>query len=271
MVASDRFSAFDCVFDQAFRSADQTLAKGVLLTSITKKWFDLLPDTVRHHYAVAEEQRMLAGIDPQLQPRCMVVEKLTPIPLEAVVRANLVGTAWKEYQDNGSVSGMPLPPGMKKYDPLPQPLFTPAKKAPPGESDSNCTAEEAATLIGADRVAAIKDLSMRLFQFAQSYCRKRGVLLLDTKFEFGLDGNNALVVIDEIITPDSSRFILQADQEQGVRRHYDKQYLRDYLVAQQFQPPEPGQPQKKISFPHAVIDELLKRYHALEQRLFDST
>lgn len=227
MIATDRISAFDVVMKQPIPG------KGAILTRIALFWFDKLAHIMPNH---------LTGIDPvsvvapdevdQVRGRAMVVKRLTPVPIEAVVRGYLEGSAWKEYERTGTACGIALPAGLKKGDKLPAPIFTPATKAAAGEHDENIDFARMATIIGAERAAEIRDASIRLFNEASTIAASKGLTLVDTKFEFGLDGVGRLTLMDEVLTPDSSRFLAQSTEMETSKRSIklDKQVLRDWLI-----------------------------------------
>ena len=228
IITTDRLSAFDVVLPTPI------VGKGAVLTQIANFWFDRLAHIIPNH---------LTGIDPnsvvsdpaekaQLGERAIVVKKLKPLPIEAVVRGYLAGSGWKEYQKSGTVCGIALLPGLQEAAKLPQPIFTPSTKAEMGTHDENITFEQAAKLIGHSLAEQVRDASIALYQAAAEFALTRGIIIADTKFEFGLDDAGKLYLIDEALTPDSSRF-WPADQYQVGKSppSFDKQYLRDWLEA----------------------------------------
>lgn len=237
IVTTDRLSAFDVVLPTAIPG------KGAVLTQVANFWFDRLSGIIPNH---------LTGIDPasvvsdpiekaQVAGRGIVVKKLKPLPIEAVVRGYLVGGGWKEYKQNGTVCGIPLPAGLQEASKLPQPIFTPSTKAEVGAHDENITFEKASELMGAELAAKVRDVAIRLYQAAAEYALTKGIIIADTKFEFGLDAAGDLYLIDEALTPDSSRF-WPADQYQVGSNppSFDKQYVRDWLEASGWNKKAPG-------------------------------
>jgi phosphoribosylaminoimidazole-succinocarboxamide synthase len=228
IVQSDRLSAFDVILPTPIPG------KGEVLTELSNFWFEKLKDVVPNH---------LTGIDPssvvapdersQIEGRAMVVRKLKPLLVEAVVRGYLIGSGWKDYQDTGAVCGIRLPAGLAQAQKLPEPIFTPASKAPAGEHDENITYAEVEKLVGADTAARVRDVSIALYKRAAEFAAQRGIIIADTKFEFGTDGNGELVLIDEALTPDSSRFWPAAEYRTGISPpSFDKQFVRDWLETQ---------------------------------------
>jgi phosphoribosylaminoimidazole-succinocarboxamide synthase len=227
MVASDRISAFDVVM------SDPIPGKGQLLTEIAQFWFKKLAHIVPNHLTgEAPESVVTAAEVPQVQGRSMLVKRLKPLPVEAVVRGYLAGSGWKEYQSNGQVCGVALPPGLKNASRLPTPIFTPATKAEMGDHDENISFDQMAETIGLDLATRVKGIALRLYTEAAAYALTRGIIIADTKFEFGLDTDGTLTLMDEILTPDSSRFWPLETYQEGVNPpSYDKQFLRDWLEA----------------------------------------
>ncbi|MEK8053494.1 phosphoribosylaminoimidazolesuccinocarboxamide synthase [Ideonella sp. DXS22W] len=225
MVASDRISAFDVVMGEPIPG------KGVLLTQMALFWFDKLGHVVPNHLTGDEPTSVVAADEvAQVQGRSMLVKRLKPLPVEAVVRGYLAGSGWKEYQDNGQVCGVPLPPGLKNASRLPAPIFTPATKADVGDHDENISFERMAEIIGAELAAKVRDTAIRLYSEAAAIALQRGIIIADTKFEFGLDADGTLTLMDEVLTPDSSRFWPVDGYQEGINPpSFDKQYLRDWL------------------------------------------
>jgi phosphoribosylaminoimidazole-succinocarboxamide synthase len=236
IVTTDRLSAFDVVLPTAIPG------KGAVLTQVANFWFDRLSGIIPNH---------LTGIDPasvvsdaekeQVAGRAIVVRKLKPLPIEAVVRGYIVGGGWKEYQKTGSVCGIPLPSGLQEASKLPEPIFTPSTKAEVGAHDENITFGKACELMGADLAAQVRDVAIQLYTTAAEYALTQGIIIADTKFEFGLDANGKLYLIDEALTPDSSRF-WPADQYRVGSNppSFDKQYVRDWLEASGWNKKAPG-------------------------------
>ena len=225
MVASDRLSAFDVVLD------DPIPGKGELLTRMALFWFEKLKDIVPNHLTGDDPCSVVAPDEvAQVKGRSMLVKRLKGLPVEAVVRGYLAGSGWKEYQVDGTVCGVALPPGLKNASRLPQPIFTPATKAAVGDHDENIPFERMEQLIGAELAAKVRDVSIRLYQTAAAYALARGIIIADTKFEFGLDENGTLTLMDEVLTPDSSRFWEASGWVEGENPpSYDKQPVRDWL------------------------------------------
>jgi phosphoribosylaminoimidazole-succinocarboxamide synthase len=256
MVASDRISAFDVVMGEPIPG------KGALLTRMALFWFDRLAHVVPNHLTGEPPQSVVAADEAaQVRGRSMLVRRLRPLPIEAVVRGYLAGSGWKEYQEHGAVCGVALPPGLRNASRLPEPIFTPATKAEAGAHDENISFEQAAALIGAERAAEVRAVALRLYTEAAAYALQRGIVIADTKFEFGLDENDRLTLMDEVLTPDSSRFWPRASWREGANPpSYDKQYLRDWLE----QAPVDGHPWNKQApapaLPAEVVQATAQRY-----------
>jgi len=229
MVASDRLSAFDVIMGEPIPG------KGELLTQMALFWFDKLGSICPNHLTgEAPESVVRADEVAQVRGRSMLVQRLTPLPVEAVVRGYLAGSGWKEYQATQSVCGVPLPAGLTNAAKLPTPIYTPAAKAAAGEHDENISFERMSQIIGADLAGRVRDIAIRLYREAAAYALTRGIIIADTKFEFGLDQDGTLTLMDEILTPDSSRFWPQASYQEGTNPpSYDKQFLRDWLESVQ--------------------------------------
>lgn len=257
LVATDRISAFDVVM------ADPIPDKGRILTQISAFWFRLLADVVPNHLIsldVADFPPACQAHRQSLAGRTMLVKKTRPLPVECIVRGYLAGSGWADYQKTGAVCGIPLPPGLKESDRLPEPIFTPSTKAQLGIHDENITFAQAAATIGPELAARVREISLTLYRRASAWAEPRGIILADTKFEFGLD-QGALLLIDEVLTPDSSRFWPQADYAPGrAQKSYDKQYLRDYLESLGWnkQPPPPPLPPEVLANTRGKYLEALK-------------
>jgi phosphoribosylaminoimidazole-succinocarboxamide synthase len=225
MVASDRISAFDVVMGQPIPG------KGELLTQMALFWFQKLAHVVPNHLTGEAPESVVAPDEvPQVAGRSMLVKRLKPLPVEAVVRGYLAGSGWKEYQQNGAVCGVPLPPGLQNASQLPAPIFTPATKAEMGAHDENISFTQMVTLIGQDLAERVRQTALQLYAEAAAYALTRGIIIADTKFEFGLDEDGTLTLMDEILTPDSSRFWPLDTYQAGTNPpSYDKQFLRDWL------------------------------------------
>ena len=225
MVASDRLSAFDIVLPQPVPG------KGAVLTEMALAWFARLAHVLPNHLTGEDPESVVADDERALvRGRAMLVKRLTPIPVEAVVRGYLAGSGLKEYRQSQSVCGVPLPPGLREASSLPEPIFTPAAKAAVGEHDENISFTEMVQRIGAPLAEQIREASLRIYREAAAYALTRGIVIADTKFEFGLDANGQLTLMDEVLTPDSSRF-WPADQVRAgsTPPSYDKQPVRDWL------------------------------------------
>ena len=250
MVASDRISAFDVVMGEPIPG------KGALLTQMALFWFDKLAHIVPNHLTGEAPESVVSPDEvAQVSGRSMLVKRLKPLPVEAVVRGYLAGSGWKEYQHNSEVCGVKLPPGLVNASRLPEPIFTPATKAEMGDHDENISFDRMAEIIGADLARQVRTISLQLYQEAAAYALTRGIIIADTKFEFGLDQDGKLVLMDEILTPDSSRFWPLAQYQEGTNPpSYDKQFLRDWLESVQVdgevwnkRAPAPAMPKKVIS------------------------
>ena len=259
IVTSDRLSAFDVVLP------DPIPGKGAVLTGISKFWFartqHIIPNqltrlTVADVVKDSAEQKLLAD-------RAMVVRKLKALPIEAVVRGYLIGSGWKDYQKSGAVCGIELPPGLKLADKLPEPIFTPATKAPKGQHDENISFGQTAKLLGHTLAEQVSTKAVELYNFAAKHALARGIIIADTKFEFGVDENNQLILIDEALTPDSSRFWPADTYRSGISPpSFDKQYVRDYLETLDWgkKPPAPH-------LPAEVIAKTAEKYQEAYRRL----
>ncbi|MFA6530735.1 MAG: phosphoribosylaminoimidazolesuccinocarboxamide synthase [Candidatus Micrarchaeia archaeon] len=249
MIATDRLSAFDVVFNEGIPF------KGTVLNSLSVFWFLRTGEIIRNHFITTA---IPATLPKYLERRSMIVLKTEPIKLECVVRGYLTGSALKEYEKTGKVCGIELPKGLKNGDELPHPIFTPSTKAEKGH-DENVDEEKAKKIVGEDTFNTIKEKSIALYQFGKSHAKKSGLVLADTKFEFGhhtnSEGVRSIILIDEILTPDSSRYWLKEKYDQGILESLDKQYVRDYLekIKWNKSPPPP-------ELPKDVIDNTTARY-----------
>jgi phosphoribosylaminoimidazole-succinocarboxamide synthase len=250
MVASDRISAFDVVMGEPIPG------KGALLTQMALFWFDKLGHICPNHLTGDAPESVVSDAEkPFVTQRSMLVRRLKPIPVEAVVRGYLAGSGWKEYQESQSVCGVPLPAGLKNASRLPEPIFTPAAKAEVGEHDENISFEQTVAMIGQDLAERIRSISIALYEAAYDIAAAKGILIADTKFEFGLSPEGTLVLMDEVLTPDSSRYWPADAYREGANPpSFDKQYLRDWLDAAQVDgtpwnktAPAPALPQEVIS------------------------
>ena len=267
MVASDRLSAFDVIMGEPIPG------KGELLTQMALFWFDKLGHLCPNHLTGEAPESVVTPAElPQVSGRSMLVRRLKPIPVEAVVRGYLAGSGWKEYQESQSVCGVPLLAGLKNAGKLPEPIFTPAAKAAMGEHDENITFERMAEMIGAGLAARIRDISIEIYKTAAGIALAKGMIIADTKFEFGLDAAGTLVLMDEVLTPDSSRYWPVEGYEAAYRDgtnppSYDKQFVRDWLeqVRVNGQPWDKSPPAPKL--PRDVIEKTAARYREALHRL----
>ncbi len=260
IVTTDRISAFDVVL------SDPIPGKGRVLTALSNFWFDRLRGAVQNHLCPAIRLDHIVSDESeraQLRGRAIVVKKLRPLPIEAIVRGYLAGSAWKEYQTSGIVCGIKLPAHLPQAGKLPETLFTPSTKADIGDHDRSISIEQTAALIGKDLGEQIRAVSLELYARAADYARQRGIIIADTKFEFGLDQAGALYWIDEALTPDSSRFWPADQYRTGISPpSFDKQFVRDYLESLRWnkRPPAPR-------LPAAVIAKTAEKYREAERRL----
>ncbi len=260
MVASDRLSAFDVILNEPIPD------KGKILTAISAFWFRQLAGLVPNHLTGERVEDVVPASElAAFSGRSMVVRRLEPVPVEAIVRGYLAGSGWKEYQKQGTVCGIRLPAGLKEASRLPEPVFTPSTKAAVGDHDENITFARCESLIGESLARQVRDVSIALYQAAASYAAGRGIIIADTKFEFGLDDQGVLTLMDEVLTPDSSRF-WPADQylEGQNPPSFDKQFVRDWLESSGWnkQPPAPA-------LPDAVIQKTAEKYREALVRLTD--
>jgi phosphoribosylaminoimidazole-succinocarboxamide synthase len=257
LVATDRISAFDVVM------ADPIPDKGRILTQISAFWFRHLADVTANHLIsldVREFPPACQAYAEILAGRSMLVKKCRPLPIECIVRGYLAGSGWADYQKTGAVCGIALPPGLKESDRLPEPIFTPSTKAELGLHDENISFAQAEAAIGKDLAAQVQDLTLALYRRASAWAEPRGIIIADTKFEFGL-ADGRLLLIDEVLTPDSSRFWPQDDYAPGrSQKSFDKQYLRDYLESLTWnkQPPPPPLPPEVLANTRAKYLEALQ-------------
>ena len=225
MVASDRLSAFDVILDQPIPG------KGKVLTAVSNFWFDKLRGLIPDHFTGDRVEDVVPAAElPLVEGRSVVVKRLKPVPVEAIVRGYLVGSGWKEYQASGTVCGIRLPEGLQEASRLPEPIFTPSTKAEVGDHDENISYARCEDIIGKQLAAKVREASLRLYQAAADYALGQGIIIADTKFEFGLDENGTLTLMDEVLTPDSSRFWpADAYQVGSNPPSFDKQIIRDWL------------------------------------------
>jgi phosphoribosylaminoimidazole-succinocarboxamide synthase len=258
IVTTDRLSAFDVVLP------DPIPGKGAVLTAVSNFWFGRTAGLVPNH--LADTSLEAAVPDPaeraQIEGRAVVVRKLRALPVEAIVRGYLIGSGWKDYQASGAVCGIALPAGLQLADRLPEPVFTPSTKAEVGGHDENIDFDRTRELLGGELAAQVRDVSLQIYTNCAAYALERGIIIADTKFEFGLDDNDRLVLIDEVLTPDSSRFWPADSYRPGESpASFDKQYVRDYLETLDWDktPPGPGLPEEVIANTAAKYREARER------------
>jgi len=263
IVTTDRLSAFDVVLP------DPIPGKGAVLTAMSNFWFARMRATIPNQLTDTPLENILK--DPaerkQVEGRATLVKKLKPLPVEAIVRGYIVGSGWKEYKTSGTVCGIRLPAGLKEADRLPEPIFTPSTKADIGQHDENISFDKAAELLGRDMAEKVKNASLTIYKECAAYALTRGIIIADTKFEFGLDEKGTLTLIDEVLTPDSSRFWPADSYQPGANPpSYDKQYVRDYLESLGWnkKPPAP-------KLPAEVIAKTAEKYREALTRLTGNT
>jgi phosphoribosylaminoimidazole-succinocarboxamide synthase len=253
-VASDRISAYDVVMTNGVPS------KGILLTLLTAHWFSVLTSAIpnlRTHFLTLDlPPKIPQALHSHLANRSMQVRRLKVFPIEAIVRGYITGSAWAEYQKSGTVNGKKMPTGLRESEAFPEPIYTPSTKAELGQHDENITTERAAEIVGSKYAQRIQDLSLQLYKAARDYALERGIIIADTKFEFGLDeGTDEVVLVDEVLTPDSSRFWPKQRYEVGKSQEsFDKQSLRDFLV-------QTGLKEKEgVTMPESVVELTSQKY-----------
>ncbi|MES9969728.1 MAG: phosphoribosylaminoimidazolesuccinocarboxamide synthase [Candidatus Thiodiazotropha sp.] len=259
IVTTDRLSAFDVVLPQPIPG------KGEVLTRVANFWFDRSRHIVPNHLTDIPLEKIVT--DPLqreiLGDRWMLVERLQPLPVEAIVRGYLIGSGWKDYQQTGAVCGIPLPEGLQQAEKLPDPIFTPSTKAEVGGHDVNISFEQAEALLGDEVASRVRELSLEIYKQAADYALERGIIIADTKFEFGVDGQGTIHLIDEVLTPDSSRFWPASSYRPGCSPpSFDKQFVRDYLETLDWDKTPPGP-----ELPQAIIDKTAEKYLEAEKRL----
>ncbi len=259
MVTTDRLSAFDVVLP------DPIPGKGAVLTAISGFWFERMASLVPNHLADVPLEAVLPDPEEraQVEGRAVVVRRMQALPVEAIVRGYLIGSGWKDYQRTGRVCGIELPPDLQLADRLPEPIFTPSTKAAVGEHDENIDFEATVALLGRQRAEQVRSLSLRIYREAADYARERGIIIADTKFEFGLDRDGTLVLIDELLTPDSSRFWPADQYRPGISPpSFDKQFVRDYLETLDWDKRPPGP-----RLPPEIIEKTAEKYREALRRL----
>ncbi|TNF86713.1 MAG: phosphoribosylaminoimidazolesuccinocarboxamide synthase [Gammaproteobacteria bacterium] len=258
IVTTDRFSAFDVVFDEPIPR------KGELLTEVSNFWFARTADLITNHLSDLDLRDYVSAADyERLRARSIIVRRLETLPVEAIVRGYVIGSGWKDYQASGEICGIKLPPGLQQAEKLPEPIFTPSTKAEVGDHDINVSFEDVVARIGLDKANAIRDKSIEIYRQAADYARERGIIIADTKFEFGVDANDELVLIDEILTPDSSRYWPADEYRVGISPpSYDKQFVRDYLETLDWNktPPAP-------KLPAEIVEKTMQKYQQVRDIL----
>lgn len=258
-VATDRISAFDVVMNEPIPS------KGLLLTKISKFWLNKTRHLIPNHFIIDDVDQYppeCLEYRAQLEGRSMLVRKCKPLPIEAIVRGYIAGSGWKEYKKTGAICGVSLPENLVEFQKLPEPIYTPSTKEEVGH-DINVDFAHTATLLGEELARRVKEISLKLYAFAEEYLDGRGLVVADTKFEFGIDENGELILIDEVLTPDSSRFWLKEEYSPGKQQYnFDKQVLRDYLesIGWNKLPPPPNLPQD-------IIEEIRDKYREALYRI----
>jgi phosphoribosylaminoimidazole-succinocarboxamide synthase len=258
-IATDRLSAFDVILPSPIPG------KGALLTTISDFWFEKTQGLIPNHLSDRNLEEVLPDPDERAQAegRCMLVRKLKPVPVEAIVRGYIIGSGWKDYQKTGSICGIELPEGLQLADQLPEPIYTPSSKAAPGEHDENISFEDTVALVGEEIATGVREITMALYKQASEHARARGIIIADTKFEFGLDENGKLVLMDEALTPDSSRFWPADEWEPGKNPpSFDKQIVRDYLETLDWDKKAPGP-----VLPDEILERTSARYREVIERL----
>ncbi len=258
VIQTDRLSAFDVILP------DPVPEKGRVLTAMSNFWFAKLAHVIPNHLTgIAPESVVAPGERDQVAGRAFVVHRFQPLMIEAVVRGYVVGSGWKDYQKTGAICGIKLPTGLKEAERLPEPIFTPATKAPAGQHDENISYDEAAQIVGADYARQVRDASLRLYSEAAAFALGKGIIIADTKFEFGTDGAGKLHLIDEALTPDSSRFWPADQYRTGANPpSYDKQFVRDWLETQPWNKKAPAP-----MLPADVLAKTTEKYREALRRL----
>jgi len=262
IVTSDRLSAFDVVLPQPIPG------KGEVLNRVARFWFRRTESLLPNHLADLPLETVITdpGTRAHLGDRTMVVKKLKPLPIEAIVRGYIIGSGWKDYQRTGAICGISLPAGMQLADLLPEPIFTPSTKAAVGEHDENIDFSSTVELLGKDLAKQVRDMSLRIYTEAAEYALQRGIIIADTKFEFGVSDAGTLHLIDEVLTPDSSRFWPADQYHPGISPpSFDKQFVRDYLETLDWDKTPPGP-----ELPQEIIRKTAEKYREAEQRLTGS-
>jgi len=259
IVTTDRLSAFDVVMPEAIPG------KGAVLTAVSNFWFQQMESLIPNHLNATPLEEILPNAEEraQVEGRAIIVKRLKPLPVEAIVRGYLIGSGWKDYQQTGKVCGIALPTGLQQADRLPNVIFTPSTKAAMGEHDENIDFTRTIALLGETLAKQVRDVAIAIYQKAADYALQRGIIIADTKFEFGLDDQGKLYLIDEALTPDSSRFWPVDGYQPGISPpSFDKQFVRDYLETLDWNKKAPGP-----SLPPAIIAKTAEKYREAMQRL----
>lgn len=263
IVTTDRISAFDVILP------DPIPGKGAVLTAVSNFWFDRTAGIIPNHLSGIRLETVLPDATERapIEGRAIIVRKLKPLPVEAIVRGYIIGSGWKDYQKTGMISGIKLPEGLAQAQQLPAAIYTPSTKAEVGQHDENISFEKSVELIGSDLACQVRDISIKIYREAAEYARQCGIIIADTKFEFGTDGTGNLVLIDELLTPDSSRFWPADSYRTGISpSSFDKQYVRDYLETLDWDKTAPGP-----ALPEAVIRNTAAKYREAQERLTGNT
>ena len=259
IVTTDRISAFDVILP------DPIPGKGVILTATSNYWFEQMRDVIGNHLCGLEIEDVLS--DPaereQVAGRAIVVKRMRPLPVEAIVRGYIIGSGWKDYQKTGEVCGIRLPAGLQQAQQLPDPIYTPSTKAEVGGHDENVDFAATVSLLGEDMAARVRDVSITIYRRAVQSARAKGIIIADTKFEFGTDESGELYLIDEVLTPDSSRFWPESEYQVGISPpSFDKQFVRDYLETLDWDKTAPGP-----SLPREIIEKTAAKYREALERI----
>lgn len=258
IVASDRLSAFDVVFDEPI------IGKGKVLNTVSNFWFAKTQHIIPNHLTHQHLSEVLPVAEADfLQDRAVIVKRLKPLPVEAIIRGYLLGSGFRDYQQNGTISGIKLTPNLQLAEKLPEPLYTPSDKAPSGEHDENISLAKTIDILGEKVALEVQNAALEIYQFAAKFALKKGIIIADTKFEFGLDFDGKLTLMDEVLTPDSSRFWSVADYKIGTSpASFDKQIIRDYLAGTSWDktPPPP-------KLPMSIIQKTSEKYQQLQNLL----
>ncbi len=263
IVATDRLSAFDVILPTPIPD------KGAILTALSNFWFDFTQSKILNHRSDMTLEAIFSDRTEyeQVSGRAVIVKKCRPLPVEAIVRGYLAGSGWKDYQKTGAICSITLPPGLQLGEKLPRPIYTPSSKAEVGQHDENIDFSKTSALIGQDLAGQVRDMSLEIYSRACDYAAERGIIIADTKFEFGLDAQGQLVLIDEVLTPDSSRF-WPVDQYEIGRSppNFDKQFVRDYLETLDWDKKAPGP-----VLPASIVEKTTAKYREARERLFQNS